>query len=446
MSGFGEDDMKTSSLYSALMLIALASSEGIAQWENLKGSLSTAQTAPAYISSLAFEGKYLFVGENGVAGDLWRSSDAGKTWTKSLKSQWVHALAVADGRIYVGTEDNGVFFSTDHGTTWTRTSNGLPSGCDVISLAVRGQNLIAGCVSQSWSNPSSYSDFGVYLSSDSGKTWVPGGALGGNVLTLFYFGQVLLAGTLQGVWRSLDDGQHWTRIDADVSRYTAESFAAIGEDLVVGGEYGFIFQSTDKGAHWSQVAGDSFYAVGATGTGLVASLMSGNVVLSSDNGTTWEDISQGLVPGGEIRHFATGEGYLFAGDEMGRVLRRPLAQMTTSAHDEPLAFPHDFALMQNYPNPFNPWTLIRYTVGIGSGPSDRDSRSGGPENLESGVSKTTLVVYDVLGRQVATLVDEVKAPGTYVVRLDGSGLASGTYFYRLTTGKYVNTKKLMLTK
>jgi cyanophycinase len=95
-----------------------------------------------------------------------------------------------------------------------------------------------------------------------------------------------------------------------------------------------------------------------------------------------------------------------------------------------------FTLAQNYPNPFNSSTRIKYTVG-GAG-------EAGAGDWGLGARKTMLVVYDLLGRQVATLVDEKKAPGSYEVSFDASGLASGVYFYRMTAGSYVDTKKLLL--
>lgn len=86
--------------------------------------------------------------------------------------------------------------------------------------------------------------------------------------------------------------------------------------------------------------------------------------------------------------------------------------------------PHRFRLEQNYPNPFNPTTNIRFKV----------SSSG----------FVSLKVYDVLGRLVRTLVDEVKKPGIYEVEFEGGNLASGVYFYRLDAGPYHDTKKLVL--
>ncbi len=83
-----------------------------------------------------------------------------------------------------------------------------------------------------------------------------------------------------------------------------------------------------------------------------------------------------------------------------------------------------FVLAQNYPNPFNPKTGIRFQV--------------------TGVSQVKLVVYDLLGREVALLVNGVKQPGSYTVQFDGSGLASGVYFYRMQAGDFVQTRKLLL--
>ncbi len=88
--------------------------------------------------------------------------------------------------------------------------------------------------------------------------------------------------------------------------------------------------------------------------------------------------------------------------------------------------PKEFVLYQNYPNPFNPTTEIRYQI--------------------SEVSHVTLKVYDVLGREVATLVNDELASGTYDVAWNASGFASGVYFYRLTGGGRVQTKTMVILK
>ena len=89
-----------------------------------------------------------------------------------------------------------------------------------------------------------------------------------------------------------------------------------------------------------------------------------------------------------------------------------------------LSEPATYALAQNYPNPFNPTTKTQFTI----------------VDPELPIVK----VYDVLGREVSTLVNEVKEPGTHTVTFDGSNLASGVYFYLLKAGSLVETKKLLL--
>jgi hypothetical protein len=88
--------------------------------------------------------------------------------------------------------------------------------------------------------------------------------------------------------------------------------------------------------------------------------------------------------------------------------------------------PESFNISQNYPNPFNPTTTIRYLI---------------PEQ-----TKVSLKVYDILGNEVTTLVNEEKERGVYSVNFDAWGFASGIYFFRLQAGSFVETKKMILLK
>jgi len=88
--------------------------------------------------------------------------------------------------------------------------------------------------------------------------------------------------------------------------------------------------------------------------------------------------------------------------------------------------PSNFSLKQNYPNPFNPTTTIQYSI---------------PQH-----SNVTLKVYDILGNEVATLVNEEKERGIYSVSFDASQLSSGMYLYRLQAGSFIETKKMILVK
>ncbi|MDZ7626654.1 MAG: T9SS type A sorting domain-containing protein [Ignavibacteriaceae bacterium] len=107
------------------------------------------------------------------------------------------------------------------------------------------------------------------------------------------------------------------------------------------------------------------------------------------------------------------------------VWRRPLIDIT-GVEDESNEIPTQFILKQNYPNPFNPSTTIKYSI------------------LTS--EFVTLKVYDVLGNEVATLVNEEKSAGSYEVSFDVAGLTSGIYFYKLQAGNLIETKKMILIK
>ena len=88
--------------------------------------------------------------------------------------------------------------------------------------------------------------------------------------------------------------------------------------------------------------------------------------------------------------------------------------------------PESFILQQNYPNPFNPKTVINYELRV--------------------TSNAKLRVFDVLGNEVAELVNEKQNAGSYSVEFDGSGFASGIYFYKLTAGEFSETKRMILLK
>jgi hypothetical protein len=88
--------------------------------------------------------------------------------------------------------------------------------------------------------------------------------------------------------------------------------------------------------------------------------------------------------------------------------------------------PERYYLIQNYPNPFNPSTKIKYSI---------------PQS-----SNVVIKVFDILGNEIETLVNEEKSVDTYEVEFDGSGLTSGIYFYQLQAGSFVETKKMVLMK
>jgi hypothetical protein len=107
--------------------------------------------------------------------------------------------------------------------------------------------------------------------------------------------------------------------------------------------------------------------------------------------------------------------------------------------------PTEFALFQNYPNPFNPETTISYAIPNSARNLNDFSSTSSPRNDNIYV---TLKVYDLLGKEIATLVDEMKRPGKYNSKFSilNSQLSTGVYFYRLSAGNYHSVKKMILMK
>jgi hypothetical protein len=103
----------------------------------------------------------------------------------------------------------------------------------------------------------------------------------------------------------------------------------------------------------------------------------------------------------------------------------------TGTDDETEIDISEFSLEQNYPNPFNPVTMIKYTI---------------PQNEKRETKNVTLIVYDILGNKISTLVDEQKSSGSYEVKFNGNDLSSGIYFYQLKAGDFISTKKMLLIK
>jgi hypothetical protein len=133
----------------------------------------------------------------------------------------------------------------------------------------------------------------------------------------------------------------------------------------------------------------------------------------------------------KILSLAISSDYIFAGTNQSSMWRRPLSEIVTGVDEQDDRLPNNFHLEQNYPNPFNPSTTIKYSI-----PTSEF---------------VTLKVFDVLGNEVATLVNEEKPAGSYEVEFNShSGsvrnLTSGVYFYILQAGSFTQTKKLILMK
>jgi len=114
----------------------------------------------------------------------------------------------------------------------------------------------------------------------------------------------------------------------------------------------------------------------------------------------------------------------------------------TSVANNNKPIPAGLTLEQNYPNPFNPATIIQYSIPVVAALSPVE----GPIQNSADIQQVTLKVYDILGREIATLINGYQKPGFYKVYFNASALSSGIYFYKLSTGGNIITKKMLVLK
>jgi Secretion system C-terminal sorting domain len=155
--------------------------------------------------------------------------------------------------------------------------------------------------------------------------------------------------------------------------------------------------------------------------------MNGNgVYVSNDNGTNWTMRFEGFPGTIDILALCIYNNYIFAGAEFsGGVYRRQLSELIGI---QPISneVPNQFLLSQNYPNPFNPVTKIRFAL---------------PKS-----SFAKIVVYDALGGEMETIVNEQLNAGTYEADWSAGRFSSGVYYYKLVVADYTKTKKMVLIK
>ena len=387
----------------------------------------------------------------GAGHGIYNTADNGDTWTELLpwtKLEFVNAFVAAPtepaSTILFAGGLGGVYLSTNGGTSWIAANSGLENK-QVRSLAVISDEtegtttLFAGTTT------------GVFRSSDNGTSWIASGLDSSDVFALTVTKDetgrsIILAGIEPEVgissciFRSTDKGSSWTA--SSLSTYNTTCFAMssgeTGETNIFAGTYSGIYLSSDSGINWIHLDAGPHLSVrsiaiisnGAGGINIFAGTFLGGILLSTDNGESWSTINTGLIYEDKSVDALVASGdYIFAATNFsGSVWRRLLSEIFASVTsvENSNNVPSKFILEQNYPNPFNPSTKIKYSV---------------PQS-----SNAVLKIYDVLGKEVATLINEEKPAGNYEVEFDASNLSSGIYFYQLKAGSFIETKKMNLMK
>lgn len=360
--------------------------------------------------SLIVSGNNIFAGttNNGV----FISTNNGTSWSQtSLNNQFIFALASSGSNVYAGTNGNGIFVSTNSGATWSQSLINQY----VVSLAVLGNYIFAGVYYN-----------GVYVSTNNGTTWTQTTLNTGDVYSLAVSGSNIIAGKyLNGIYISSNNGSTWTQ--TSLNNQTIQTLFVNGNDIYAGTYYSAgIYKSTDNGATWNPgtLLNRSVYSFAAIGGTIVAGSDGYGVYVSSDNGGTWVQKNEGFAGSPRVYGLCVLNNYIIAGTDYSSY-RRETNQLS-GIEQISAEVPANFNLSQNYPNPFNPVTNIQFNL----------PKAG----------NVKLVVYDALGREAVTLVNAKYNAGIYNVDFDAATLSSGVYFYRLQTDDYQNVKKMMIVK
>ncbi len=355
------------------------------------------------------------------------STDGGKIWNNYYSSDdnlYLNGITTKDDEIWSVGQHGMVVYSRDNGINWFEKSiNG--NWLSDITFLSNGVGYIAG----------SFNGTGaIFTSLNSGDDWSLIESFP-NISSIdkIKFSRDKLGwaiGYPETILRSTTGGISWDVVEDTV--FGVSNIAVCGDSVWVT-HSNKVLRSTDAGNTWESFKVFDYNTMIFSGCDIdfinskigYVSAYDSRVFKTTDGGETWE--SENYPKG--LSNFAMD----FVNEEVGWVFGYPGIVLKRDPNfvsvDEPVYQGNDlntFSLIQNYPNPFNPNTTIAYSIPI--------------------AGKVSLKIFDVLGNEIATLVNEEKTTGNYTVNFDASNLTSGVYFYRIQAGDYVETKKMILLK
>jgi photosystem II stability/assembly factor-like uncharacterized protein len=237
--------------------------------------------------------------------------------------------------------------------------------------------------------------------------------------------------------KTTDGGTSWTT-QSHPSCTGITCVNAVSSDIAwVSGNNGIILSTTNGGSIWtannvgySYTVFSVFFINSSTGFSVTGP---SKIFKTTNGGTNWyTQLTDTSTNRFNCVYFKSNDTGYVSGSQ-GKIYKTINAGGTIGIKEINENIPDKYDLFQNYPNPFNPTTRIRFQIA--------DFRFQIKNN-----NKTTLKVFDITGREIQALVNELLSPGTYEVTFDGSNLPSGIYFYQLRSGDFVESKKLILIK
>jgi photosystem II stability/assembly factor-like uncharacterized protein len=348
-------------------------------------------------------GNYLFAGtaQNG----LFRSTNNGDEWfpfNTNISSTSITGIISQNYVTYLGTLGGGVFKS-DSGNFF-QSINGNLSYFGVDVLAIKDNYIFAFMDNRK-----------IFRTSDGGNFWSES-SNGINVVKFTSSGvsnnNIFIGTVSSGIYKSTNNGEFWFQVNNGLANLNIKVIKVYGNIVYAGTQNG-LYYTTDNGNIWSQMqtnfSNNEIRALEISGNNIFAGAYGAGIYKSSNSGQNWITINEGLYVL-YINTIYKDINYLFAGAGLGGAFRRPLSQVI-SVKEISSEVPSEFELGQNYPNPFNQSSIFNVQCSI--------------------PGKVKLVLFDIEGREIFTLLNQYLDAGIYSIRFDAGDLPGGIYFYQM---------------
>ena len=394
----------------------------------------------------------------GCWGGIWKYNSTQNNWTEVdadpdsniLANAKITAMYIdSKGVFYAGTDGNTQsYISFDGGKKWSQIQN--------VNFTLQNVRCIMEHPNESVLIGT---DFGILKTPDNGKTWEKLKHAPSNVSCLFVNSKVsIYAGVSSGMYSSTGNDTTWVRVSLPGLFRTIYSIDIDSKHKIYCAANGDFYKSDDDGISWYS-AKDSFantiypnpvvtwLTIANNDFVYIIIGFGGGFWRSKDEVKTWEYLGykpDNLNNPNWSQIVCDSKGILYGLSPRYGALKIVDPVVNVEKENQ---LPISFSLSQNYPNPFNPSTTIRFSIPTSPVPSPYQGE-GLRERL------VTLKVYDLLGREVTTLINEEKTPGNYEVKFDGTNFPSGVYFYTLSANSpssnsghdFIQSKKMLLMK